>query len=387
MSNFGSDKINTTQKPVYCISSSATTNQTLLKRIAEQTGGRYIDLYSTEIKKAINEFNSLQKILLYVQSANKMIAANLSMPIAFDDWVTFSGEINAKTDTLIFAFGDNGQVLKTETVYLNGIETCVSESPGTINILQQYEKILKDNDETVLLPFAKKNKLVSTVSSFIVLDNLEDYIQYGIEPPSDLADEYNKRLYVVKQKEEQQKIDETNAVINNLRKTVALYNDRITWWDKNEPLISLQEVEKKNEERLSINNNSNADQNEISEKSNNNDNADVFKLSTNSLNEVVVVGYGTQQRRDITGSVATIRSSEFANSGTLSVQQALQGKVAGLMVVQNNGSPGIAPKIFIRGVGTLGANREPLYILDGMPVDGDFIATINVNDIESCKRV
>jgi tetratricopeptide (TPR) repeat protein len=383
LSNFGNDKLNTVKKPVHCISSSATANQTLLKRIAEQTGGRYIDLYSTEIKKAINEFNSLQKKLLYVLSENKMITENISMPIAFNDWVTFSAEVNARTDALIFAFGDNGQVLKNETVYLNEIETCVMASPDTVNILQQYEKIVKSNDEIALLIFAKKNKLVSAVSSFIVLDNVEDYIQYGIEPPSDLMAEYTKRLYVVKQKEEQQKTDEANALIDNLRKSVVLYNERISWWNKNEPLISLQEVERKNEERLSINNNSKTDQNETSETSVNNGNADAFKLSNNSLNEVVVVGYGTQRRRDIAGSVATIRSSELANSGALNVQQALQGKVAGLLVVQNNGSPGIAPKILIRGAGTLGADREPLYILDGMAVDGDFIATINVNDIES----
>jgi TonB-dependent SusC/RagA subfamily outer membrane receptor len=383
LSNFGSDKINAIRKPIHCITSSATTNHTLLKRIAEQTGGRYIDLYSTEIKKALSEFNNLQKNLLYVQSGSKMIPANISLPIAFDDWVTFSGEVNTKTDTLIFAFGDNGRVLKYETVYLKEIETCIDVSTDTVNILQQYEKLLKDNDETALLAFAKKNKLVSAASSFIVLDNVEDYIQYGIEPPSDLMAEYTKRLYVVKQKEEQQKTDEANAIIDNLRKSVVLYNERISWWNKNEPLISFQEVERKNEERLSINNNAGDKQNETSAKPENNGNADAFKLSNNSLNEVVVVGYGSQRRRDLTGAVASIRSSELSVSGGMNLQQALQGKVAGVMVVQNNGSPGAAPKIFIRGAGTLGAGREPLYILDGMAVDGDLIAAININDIES----
>jgi hypothetical protein len=99
-----------------------------------------------------------------------------------------------------------------------------------------------------------------------------------------------------------------------------------------------------------------------------------------SLEGLVVVGYGTQQRRDVTGSVATVQSDELNKQATPSASQMLQGKVAGVQVTPSSGEPGSTAVVRIRGVGTLG-DASPLYVVDGMLLDD--ISFLNPADIES----
>jgi TonB-dependent starch-binding outer membrane protein SusC len=102
--------------------------------------------------------------------------------------------------------------------------------------------------------------------------------------------------------------------------------------------------------------------------------------SASQLDEVVVTGYGAQKRSAISGSVATVSAAEIAERPILRVEQALQGRTAGVQIAQNSGSPGSALSVRVRGVGTIN-NADPLYIVDGIPVDGlDFL---NPNDIET----
>ena len=95
------------------------------------------------------------------------------------------------------------------------------------------------------------------------------------------------------------------------------------------------------------------------------------KLSENteSLDEVVVVGYGTQRKSDITGSVASLSKDQMAQTIVTNADQMLQGKVAGVQVTQNSGAPGGATSIRIRGASSLNSSNEPLYIIDGVPMN------------------
>ena len=101
------------------------------------------------------------------------------------------------------------------------------------------------------------------------------------------------------------------------------------------------------------------------------------------LDEVVVVAYGTAKRQSLTGSVAVVDSKKISDRINTSVTGALEGSAPGVQVNNSYGEPGQAPKIHIRGVGTLvnGAD-QPLYIVDGTPYEGN-IAELNPNDIES----
>lgn len=118
------------------------------------------------------------------------------------------------------------------------------------------------------------------------------------------------------------------------------------------------------------------------------------QLSTDgkSLDEIVVVGYGTQRKAEVTGSSAKVQSKDLANVPRTSVDQILQGKVAGLQSVTPNGQPGSIQQLRLRGIGSITAGSAPLWIVDGVPVNtGDFtrltttsnaLAGINPNDIE-----
>jgi TonB-linked SusC/RagA family outer membrane protein len=100
-----------------------------------------------------------------------------------------------------------------------------------------------------------------------------------------------------------------------------------------------------------------------------------------SLEEVVVVGYGTQKRKDLTGSVGSVDNKDIRDLAVTRVDQALLGKVAGVQVKPVSGEPGAAPQIRIRGIGSISAGGSPLYVVDGFPMAS--IETLNPNDIES----
>lgn len=106
-----------------------------------------------------------------------------------------------------------------------------------------------------------------------------------------------------------------------------------------------------------------------------------LKEDTEVLDEVVVVGYGTMKKSDMTGAISSIKSEDLMKRATTSATEALQGKVAGVSVLKSGGNAGAGISVKIRGIKTMGDN-EPLYIIDGYPGD---INTINPQDIESME--
>lgn len=116
------------------------------------------------------------------------------------------------------------------------------------------------------------------------------------------------------------------------------------------------------------------------------------------LSEVVVVAYGTQEKKSITGAVASVKSESFKNQPVLGVDQAMQGRIAGVQVSQNSGTPGGGIQVRVRGATSLSASNEPLYVVDGVPINtGSYsqigvgnqqlsaLNDINPNDIESIE--
>jgi TonB-linked SusC/RagA family outer membrane protein len=101
-----------------------------------------------------------------------------------------------------------------------------------------------------------------------------------------------------------------------------------------------------------------------------------------ALSAIVVTGYGTQTRRDVTGAIASVSGENLTEVATPSVAQALQGRVAGVQVTPESGEPGAQAVVRIRGVGTLN-NASPLYVVDGMLLDD--IGFLNPNDIQSLE--
>src|SRR4029078_9029736 len=112
--------------------------------------------------------------------------------------------------------------------------------------------------------------------------------------------------------------------------------------------------------------------------------------NASDLNTVVVIGYGTARKKDLTGSVATVNSKDFQKGVITSPEQLIAGKVAGVSITPNNGAPGSGSTIRIRGGSSLNASNDPLIVIDGMPLSNSGIAgvsnalaLINPNDIAS----
>ncbi len=125
--------------------------------------------------------------------------------------------------------------------------------------------------------------------------------------------------------------------------------------------------------------------------------------SENALSEVVVVGYGVQNRRDITTAIGSVRARDLANQPVVSFDNAIAAKIAGVQVVQTSGAPGAALQVRVRGTGSISAGLDPLYVIDGVPLSRDtkfatgstntqfpdnpinVLSTINTDDIESIE--
>ncbi|MEO5682947.1 MAG: SusC/RagA family TonB-linked outer membrane protein [Chitinophagaceae bacterium] len=92
--------------------------------------------------------------------------------------------------------------------------------------------------------------------------------------------------------------------------------------------------------------------------------------SNSNLNEVVVVGYGTSRKKDLTGAVTSVKAKDFNQGAITNPDQLLQNKVAGLEVTNTSGQPGVATTVQIRGNSSIRASNNPLYVVDGVPLDG-----------------
>lgn len=93
--------------------------------------------------------------------------------------------------------------------------------------------------------------------------------------------------------------------------------------------------------------------------------------ASEDLNEVIVIGYGTQKKKDINGSISSVKGKDIENLKQVSVDQMLQGKAAGVSVTNNSGSPGSAASVRVRGTTSISGTNEPLYVIDGVPISGD----------------
>lgn len=108
----------------------------------------------------------------------------------------------------------------------------------------------------------------------------------------------------------------------------------------------------------------------------------VLKEKENKLNEVVVIGYATEKKSQVTGAISSVRASDIENQQITRIDDALRGQIAGVNVVQSSGAPGSTPTVKIRGTTSINSSN-PLYVIDGVVIDNGGLDNINPADIES----
>jgi len=358
----------------HCINSCGTANHDGLKRLAESNGGVYINLANTTVSAALEEIKRSPLQVLSVKQNGTDVLTNLSLPSSAENLLVLTGLLSDTLHGVEIGFGKQNKLLETVAVPVPTIDT--SGNIQMVDLLSAYAGVQKSSSTAEVIAFAKTNLLVTAFTSFIVLDNVDDYIQYGIVPPEDMQQQYQQKIYAVKQKEAELKKATANEETDNLKKAVSLYNERIRWWNAAEAPIKTEEVELKKEPPLYS-----AEIMQGNKDVNKNQSGVILNEGSKLLSEVVVTAAYGIRRRNMSVAARVVSASEIS-AGANTVAQALAGKVAGVQVV-NDGIPGTAERIIMRGQTSLSSSNEVLYIVDGVPAANTTLQMVNVNTIDN----
>jgi tetratricopeptide (TPR) repeat protein len=325
-------------KPVYTITSAARADFSYLQYVAQKTGGSLINLNELGVQEAEQLLNS-QPLQFIGIKANRTISETYpSVPTTVNNQFALAGISTQPDATLTLQFGYGTTVTTEKTITLdyskqvmeqvNLPRTWAQQKIAELDIQYQVNK-------EMITWLGKQYGLITRNTSLIVLETVHDYVQYDIEPPAELRDQYDR---IIKQqlatRQTQQHIAFTNALqqLNNL----------MDWWNKPlpqtakvpaaEPLQTTQPVQVPSPTQAA------ATMRRDSMRTRRNDNT--------TLEAVVVTGYGTQKKRSIAGSVTTVRAEEISSAPPAHLNTALEGKVMGVSV-------GSGSNIIIRGQSSL----------------------------------
>lgn len=374
---YGKRKPSTNDALVFCINSSTRPDLPAMNLIVGASGGKVIDLNKTTMASAIELSNKAENWLLNITSSSGKVITEQTLPLKIDQSIFINGTMPNAADTLIFHYGNSNAVSGEERIVLPVNESCSEPAIDRITMLQNFERVSNSYNWESILDFGLQENVVTNNTAFIVLERAEDYIKYNIEAPKDLQEECKLLQYVKsdtrKQRERIRQQDEFNIISN----VVTIYNQRMKKMNADAVAINF---DRKDLEEIQVNNSTAATTQPTGEA---NGSMAVRGLSsgTQHLDEVVVVGYGSSLRSNLTGAVSIVQTNELRTATT--VEQALQGRVAGLVVTQNNTTPWAMANITLRGATSINGNNSPLFVLDGIPVTGNINELININDIQN----
>ncbi|MBL7741400.1 MAG: TonB-dependent receptor plug domain-containing protein [Chitinophagaceae bacterium] len=378
---YGRSKPKTGTSLVSCIHTSNTANLTTLQQVVGAGGGKVIDLNKMNMSVAVATASRADNWLMNITSSSGKVITEQALPLKQETTLFINGSMQAGSDTLIFHYGSNSQIRHTEKMLISSAAACAGSAIDRITMLNNFDRIIRSYSWTNMIDFGLQEKVVTPNTAYIVLERVEDYVKYNITPPKELEAECEKMNYVKRDTRFERRRVEQMGEYDILNNVVNVYNERIRKWDANEkPVYVLKQDMDKPVAGTGTNPGSAARQQTP-------DNVLAGRvagvgISNNALEEVVVVGYGAARKRDMTGSVAYIRSQDIFASAT-SVEQALQGRVPGLQVSSAASVPGASGFISIRGMSSLNNNSQPLYVVDGIPVSGNVNDIVNVHDIDN----
>lgn len=364
--SFGEGGIDVNEKPLFCIQSTAAANTPLLDKMAKITSGKRIDLFAQTVEQAIAslqqpEWNLLLSKeekdagqLVWMKTGNSFLVSGVSTP-------------GIDSLQLTFVYADQKQTIKLP---LHDAACKATEPANAASFLQQQSAKENTNSKDSLHALAMEQNVVSESTSLIVLDALEDYYQYQIMPPKELQEEFKKRYPALPNKREEKEKEKEILVYQKLQQALTEYNEKLRWWSPTLTVLTLPPFEAKAKAKALVVSN---DKTETTQTANS-----PLAFKSSALSEVVVTGYGTQRRRDLAGAVSSINANQLGYSST--VQSALTGRVAGLNV---NAIPGSSSTVQLRGFASIRGGSEPLYVVDGIPIDAAAAMSMSTFDIES----
>ena len=366
---------------VSCIASSSQLNYSNLQSIVGTSGGAVIDLKNVSLADAVKKIDKAENYLMGYKGNGFKV--NEKFPIKLGKTIFLSGQITQPGNLQLF-YGNNGAINKTENIFLSDNETYSPDLYKTIKMLKSYDSLMYNNYYTYwqnLVVFGLTEKVVTPQTSYLVLERIEDYINYKIAPPKELEEKCAEMNYVYKSEYKIQAL-KTFTEQEALQTAVNNYNVRIRWWDKNAPLIDLTKP---------VEMATNAGAANPSETKTVNSSAssalvnsqDLTVVGKNNLSEVVVTtAMGVKRTARMTSTNVQVINGEQLNTirGT-DLNNALAGKVSGLQVrSQSAVSLGSTSAIRLRGESSLGSGAGVLYVVDGTVLSNP--NDINLDDIE-----
>ena len=362
--------------PVHAVFDAYYPNKKILEELIEGSGGQLIDLDELTPSKAISVAGMLDCYLMGIKSSKGKLIFNQYFPINVQSLGLLSGTTSVTEDILELQFGNGNGIRRVEKVTVSSKLACDSSGLERIPMLCSFQSKITQGDWLNTIEFGMIEKVVTPFTAYIVLEKVEDYIKYNIAPPAELEEKCRELNFVKKDYKKQ--IEEIRNQ-NQWNLVIGEFNQMIRWYNNDETLIDLNG-------NFGSSLYLSASQSDFSRTVPplNGNLADMQLGSrANALNEVVVVGYGSAIKRDLTGSVAVIRERELLPG--ISIDQQLAGRVAGVNVT-SSGFVGEADKIRIRGASSLYGSRssQPLYVIDGIPYESlNVLEWLSPNDIES----
>jgi len=347
LSTFGRNTV-ALNKPVHCINTALKADYSILKYITLKTGGQFVNLNSITVNDAFKQLNQQNLQFLGIKNGNSIRQTYPSMKVNINGHFSLAGIMNDFNTEFTLQFGFGNTVVSEQVVRLNATEHTLSSIDVSRVWAQkkiaemdiQYEE--NKDDISVL---SKQFGIVTRNTSLIVLENLDDYLRYDIVPPVELQQAYNAVL-------KQRRVDLLEHKQDLINAAVAMTKELKTWWNTD---FYYKEPEKKKEGypdpgQRDVKGDPTADM-VMREPVGEGSRREMLRAAevivppvpqavaaapptgaasrdkeTNQLNEVVVVGYATQRKASVTGSVTTIRGT--ASSGFL------EGRVAGVQVAK-----------------------------------------------------
>ncbi|MFC0515308.1 VIT domain-containing protein [Mucilaginibacter angelicae] len=376
---FGEKTLKLINKPVYCINSSATADYSNLKLIALKTHGELIDLTGGDNDKALSKLTTRSQHFLGIKAGATVEETYPSLPVVVGNSFSIAGITRNPNQTITLQYG-YGDKVSFEKIITLDLTTNAVEGVDVAKLWAQKKiselDINYDTNRQEIESLGKRFGIITRNTSLIVLENVSDYIQYGIEPPAELQAQYNA---IMKQR------GPVNAPLReNLTTAYAMKTELAQWWDTKVEAEGKSEAVNKNTPAgtqgtrtptASPRRTGNAKVPVVSGNSRASASANAAPQNANQLNEVVVVGYGVQRKQSVTSSVSEV----VISASTIDTQ--LEGRVAGVKAT-SSGSPGSNAEMMVRGNAGTGA-AQPLYVVDGLVASG--ISNINPNDVASVQ--
>lgn len=370
----------------WCISSAVVDDSTHLEKIIGLSGGKYVDLLVKKTDEAIAMTGTTENVLLKVKAGDTEVALNEKISSIKDDTLFLSGTIPAGVRSLTLQYGNNGKAREEETMEVSNNGLCDESAIDRLNMLNNFDGYVRNGSYWYdVLNFGKTEKVVTTSTSYIVLERIEDYIKFNIMPPPELQPECDMSSFVKADEERRKQFKQMNE-FDVLKSVVSAYNERIGKAGKSGQYIVLTE---KSNEQVAVSDKT------INQPAKTNTNSGAGGLTgrvaslsvSNGENvivgtEVVVTALGqTRQAKELGYSVTKVRAAELTQAKSVNLQNGLTGKVSGLNVqTVNNGVFGDT-RITLRGIRSLTGNNQPMLILDAVPISITYLNAINPNDI------